>query len=296
MPTTYEQRMLAFLETHAVHIRTPLDVIALLVHVSAAAHGLCDIRAPLSTPWHSSAQYHARTYHTRERTYDVVVVQAGRCAVLLVTTSSSSQVWKSECILEDVVQSASLPWDATVTVAAMQAWWQNEAIVSQLCEQWDRDVWHPAMHDEERAAPSSAPATSKAAVQGRSDEAKAVPFLAATRGMPTDPRRLGDADRDPLAASPYPFPGTGSFQPPPLFPSSNDGMMMGPNHPIFARRAPPPHGAPPMGPDGLLPPGAVPPGARFDPMMPWDPSSSRASHPSGDPDWDDLPPPSSMFS
>lgn len=47
----------------------------------------------------------------------------------------------------------------------------------------------------------------------------------------------------------------------------NDGMYVGPNHPIFNQQRPrqdPIHGG-----DGILPPGAVPPGARFDPIGPF---------------------------
>lgn len=81
--------------------------------------------------------------------------------------------------------------------------------------------------------------------------------------IPRNPLEIGRRDLDPV-------PG-GSFQPPPLFPSSGgDGMFVGPNHPIFGGRGS--QGIPgnrgPWGGDGYLPPMGAPPGARFDPVGP----------------------------
>ncbi|KAK1236710.1 hypothetical protein PQX77_000066 [Marasmius sp. AFHP31] len=78
---------------------------------------------------------------------------------------------------------------------------------------------------------------------------------------PQNPLQIGRRDLDPL-------PG-GSFQPPPLFPPDNDdGMFVGPNHPIFGRRDPHSGARGPWGGDGFLPPMGAPPGARFDPVGP----------------------------
>lgn len=124
-----------------------------------------------------------------------------------------------------------------------------------------------------------------------------------------NPLTIGDRDLDPLGGSPLAMPprfGGGGFAPPPLFPGGDTGggMIVGPNHPMFRDRFAHPSAQ-------NLPPGAVPPGARFDPIHPSDPSfpggmqgprfnpdvggpnpQPRApGHPSGDPDWDDLAPP-----
>ena len=106
-----------------------------------------------------------------------------------------------------------------------------------------------------------------------------------------NPLQIGDADRDPLAASGQrPF--MGGFAPPPVFGPRGDGMLVGPGHPMFhAPPRPPPRG--PWGGDGFLPPGAVPPGARFDPVGPFGrpPPPPPPGAFRGNPDWDDLPPP-----
>jgi hypothetical protein len=124
-----------------------------------------------------------------------------------------------------------------------------------------------------------------------------------------DPLRIpsvGRRDLDPLGGNP--------FSPPSLFGGGDeDGMFVGPNHPIFrgpggiGRVGPARTG--PWGGDGFLPPMGAPPGARFDPIGPGPRSSptrgfggtsqGRFSAPfSGDPDNDEFMPPGAddMFS
>ena len=80
---------------------------------------------------------------------------------------------------------------------------------------------------------------------------------------PDNPLSIGRRDLDPFLGHP--------FAPPPLFPGNNgDGMLVGPEHPIFnTERGRHPFGdRGPWGGDGFLPPMGAPPGARFDPIMP----------------------------
>ncbi|KIY46599.1 hypothetical protein FISHEDRAFT_75421 [Fistulina hepatica ATCC 64428] len=85
-----------------------------------------------------------------------------------------------------------------------------------------------------------------------------VPF------RPRNPFEIGRRDLDPIPRNP--------FAPPPLFSDDDDGMFVGPNHPIFSGRGPvrnDPSGVTgPWGGDGFLPPMGAPPGARFDPIGP----------------------------
>lgn len=80
---------------------------------------------------------------------------------------------------------------------------------------------------------------------------------------PENPLSIGRRDLDP-------FPGmnpSNPFAPPPLFPPyGNDGMFVGPDHPIFGDRRRGEQGR--WGGDGFLPPMGAPPGARFDPIAP----------------------------
>lgn len=62
------------------------------------------------------------------------------------------------------------------------------------------------------------------------------------------------------------------------------GMLMGPSHPIFSSTRPPASAAPS---NPLRPELSVPPGARFDPITPVGPGFYSP----GDPDFDDLLPP-----
>jgi proteasome inhibitor subunit 1 (PI31) len=80
--------------------------------------------------------------------------------------------------------------------------------------------------------------------------------------FPDNPLEIGRRDLDPFPSNP--------FSPPSLFPHGEDGMFLGPDHPIFgAGRGRSPFGeVGPWGGDGFLPPMGAPPGARFDPVGP----------------------------
>lgn len=76
-----------------------------------------------------------------------------------------------------------------------------------------------------------------------------------------NPLEIGRRDLDPFPINP--------FAPPPLFPpGSGDGMLVGPNHPIFGMNRDRRPNQGPWGGDGFLPPLGAPPGARFDPVGP----------------------------
>ena len=118
---------------------------------------------------------------------------------------------------------------------------------------------------------------------------------------PRNPLEIGRRDREPFPRNP--------FAPPSLFPDNDgDGMLVGPNHPIFGPGLGGRGGRGPWGGDGFLPPLGAPPGARFDPVGP-----GLGPHPGGtfpglggrgrgmpgsgnmrDPDPDDLMPPGAV--
>ncbi|CAI2180278.1 15298_t:CDS:2 [Funneliformis geosporum] len=108
-----------------------------------------------------------------------------------------------------------------------------------------------------------------------------------------NPFNVGQDDLDPLGVNPIYGPprfGGGGFQP--LGGGVGGGMYAGPDHPIFGQRVPPGGRGGPQ----PIPRGSVPPGARFDPIVPFGPGSSRPGRPrgdpfSGEPDNDELPPP-----
>ncbi|KAK0206805.1 PI31 proteasome regulator N-terminal-domain-containing protein [Desarmillaria ectypa] len=107
---------------------------------------------------------------------------------------------------------------------------------------------------------------------------------------PRNPLEIGRRDLDPFPVNP--------FNPPSLFPGGDDdGMFVGPNHPILGvggRREWEQRG--PWGGDGFLPPVGAPPGARFDPVGPGVviPGRGRGLPGRGNiwgPDNDEFPPP-----
>jgi len=119
---------------------------------------------------------------------------------------------------------------------------------------------------------------------------------------PANPLQIGRSDLDPLAIQNQPNPFAPSMLIPPR---QGDGMIVGPDHPIFGgafgpgrgQRSP---GQTPWGGDGFLPPLGAPPGARFDPVGPFGGAPlgppgrqpfGRAPPRSGDPDFDDALPP-----
>lgn len=131
------------------------------------------------------------------------------------------------------------------------------------------------------------------------------PFQLPSRAPPHNPLEIGRRDLDPLPLQNQPHP----FRPPSLFPDNgDDGMFVGPNHPIFGDR---PRfgdlGIPRRGPwggDGYLPPMGAPAGARFDPVGPFGsrgPPGRFGNGPTlprnfnlGDPDNDELMPPGAV--
>lgn len=109
---------------------------------------------------------------------------------------------------------------------------------------------------------------------------------------PRNPYEIGRRDLDPLPRNP--------FRPPSLFPDNeDDGMFVGPNHPIFGQGQ---RGRGQWGGDGFLPPMGAPPGARFDPIGPGPlPMPGRGAFPRmpgagnmHDPDNDDFMPPGAV--
>lgn len=118
------------------------------------------------------------------------------------------------------------------------------------------------------------------------------------------PLSVGGHDLDPFQPSMIGIPGRGPLGPQP-------GNVVGPDHPLFSGRMPPPRPYPGFGGGGFgggggfYPPPSVPPGARFDPYgppgVPDFPGPGRYppgyGHPDlpQPPDGDDGPPPPSMF-
>lgn len=282
----------AFVDSHAIAIQTPLDAYAVLVYASAVSHQLADARAPLAKPWASSDTSHTLHLAHGQRAYrlKLTALDQNVLATAYAVDASRPQQrsihteWSSAAHLTDA------PWPYKRDEGPLS---RRFADVDALLAQCDRELWSPLLGiHTHTASPATAPS------QPMSDRR---PAQATHWPSSTPPLRIGDADRDPLAASPNIFtPGMGSIQPPPLFGGARrgDGMVVGPDHPMFERPPNAPPAWPPMGPDGVLPPDAAPPGARFDPIMPWA-TDPRRGNPrfSGDPDFDDLaPPPGGMYS
>lgn len=213
----------------AGEVRTPLDALAILVHAMAVEYGVAQPAMPVR--WRSSLDMHALTY---DAIHLVVVRLAANTVVLASRTHSAdaqSPCAVSECPTRDFVDHNNMYIPDRVDA---------------LVHMWERDLWDKVLRvSEVREA----------------TEVKRVHAPLYTRGdapRPSYAPRLGDMDRDPLAASPA-VPFGGPFQPPDLFPARGDGMWMGPQHPIFDR-----------------------PRARYDPVSPLG---------AGEPDFDEFAPP-----
>lgn len=261
-------RVASFLQAHASCApQTTLDAAALFVHASAVAHGY-DAPGPLAQ-WRSDRDWHAWTYTAHGQTVHVVVTRIAQRAVILALIDDGT------CTMLDVamptyINATALPWRASDGMAQLSALYVRG-------DEWqcllDERVWA-------RLSPSRA---DKGTTPPRRDEprARVAPGVAPPPDAPpvsAFPPRIGDADRDPWAASPDIFGGRLPLAHPPR----GDGMLVGPDHPLWQASRP---DAP------WLPPMAAPPGARFDPIGPLAPMQRR-----GDPDWDEFAPPSSMFS
>ncbi len=115
-------------------------------------------------------------------------------------------------------------------------------------------------------APAPTPAMQPAPAQPRiprfNPDEDEFPLRAPSHFPPRNPLEIGRRDLDPIPRNP--------FNPPSVFPGGDDdGMFVGPNHPIFGMRGGNGSGMRgPWSPDGFLPPMGAPPGARFDPIGP----------------------------
>ncbi|KAI3620674.1 hypothetical protein CBS9595_002641 [Malassezia furfur] len=270
-------------------VASPLEALALIVHVTA-----------LCLSWKTSGDVETlrdrascRAYDAGGRTVETAVVRMGRHAVVLATdvgergASAEAAGQRGACAscelaLDEILPSSALPLRASNA---------HDIVTDALVERIAATLSPVGTN----AGPTPSPSAGT-----RAGPVKGAPVLPTATATPShsspNPLRVGDADRDPLAASGLPpFPSGGSAMPP-LAPSG-DGMVVGPSHPLFQERSRNRNDETgPWGGDGFLPPGAVPPGARFDPVGPFAGNTPRFPRggprgPSGNPDWDDLPPP-----
>lgn len=263
----------AILQRHAREVKTSLDALAVLMHAMAMQVGVADESDSMWPTFTSSSDVHILDYGAENAAIHIVLVRLAMHTVVLATRTSTTQAptVKSECITERHVNERAL--DSDERAASVYV---SEDRADTLLKAWQRDVW---AHVAETGGVVPPPPT-----HARSPPAggeRAAPPADTRRAG--DARRLGDADRDPFAANP-PFPL--GVEPPQH--RSGDGMIMGPDHPIFQGA----RGFVPDRPYGF-PPEAVPPGARFDPVAPIAPPGSRGRF--GEPDFDEFAPPNNMF-
>ncbi|WFD32348.1 hypothetical protein MSPP1_003393 [Malassezia sp. CBS 17886] len=222
--------------------------------------------------------------------------------------ASHSPVHMWEFPTDQYVDSARLPVHSSAPVDSVAALFVSPARLADFARAAEYHAGAAVqrtggkMQPQHQPAPPAAPSMPPAAHSAPADS-PLFASVGAADAHRRNPLSIGQKDLDPLAASNMGPPRLGSFAPPPLFPSAGggDGMSLGPHHEIFQHgpgRVPP---AAPSSGDEFLPPGAVPPGARFDPVSPLDPLGQLGRPPrppgggtqfrSGDPDWNDLPPP-----
>ncbi|RKP36185.1 hypothetical protein BJ085DRAFT_27161 [Dimargaris cristalligena] len=288
---------------------TVLDRVALLIHATLVTRGFQTTSGDSTSSgppadWRLlKDQLYRFQYISSGRQFEVkIAVVDGQLAVLAAPNqdSQSLAVWNfpvssMEAALE-AISSASDEDDREL----------NDHITALLKTLPDR--MGPEGPPPSKSGPSTASASTTARPRG-SAQAQG-PSPARTPPFPSGPSfrpSVGAADLDPLAASPLAFPSS-RIQPHPSGPSTGDGSLVGPGHPLFAR--PGSQGDPTsdiFGGPQPLPRNAVPSGARFDPIGPFGINPSHAPgglnrgpqcprpsgpHPwSGEPDNDELPPP-----
>ncbi|PKI85794.1 hypothetical protein MVES_000287 [Malassezia vespertilionis] len=259
----------------------PVLARAPLPKLVAILHGLISLLGATHIPSQSDAV--SAVYAMGGAFLHMSVVQmAQHCVVLGTRIEGDTQ--QPHCVsleitLDDYIQPAHVPLDPGGDwLASASRAFVSRARLTQVLDLFTTHILEPLV--QQRPLPDATPP------QQRPPQPMPV-STARPQTQPIqalNPLRIGDADRDPLAANGDSGPLLGaspSF--PGRAPARGDGMLMGPDHPIFHDRL----RGPPLGPwggDGFLPPGAVPPGARFDPVAP-------AQRPTGNPDWDELRPP-----
>ncbi|WFD42966.1 hypothetical protein MPSI1_001617 [Malassezia psittaci] len=284
-----------------------LEALAVVTHATA----LCLSWNPNNDRELMSNVAWKQTYKLDQKSIYVSVVRLGDHAIVLATDAEvrhdliknakqrdNRSSW--EVPLERYIPSTSLPMDAEKAKSVV-----NEELVDHILtvlqHETNKKLNSSLSQDKSPQSgsrthllnppqfSSDAPAQRNSAIPGESN-----------------PLRIGDKDRDPLAASNLPpFPGNTNPQNP--LDKSGDGMILGPSHPMFRGSGRFRESSPPIGPDmggEYLPPNAVPPGARFDPIGPFPSQQPRPSRlprdpfqsgPRMNPDWDEMPPPGGGF-
>lgn len=209
---------------------------------------------------------------------------------------------------DDLINGNKLPWTAAASEASTDA--QQRLVFPEQRDNFIRALYSVVgVEVPEADAPNPSASAARPTGHSTGDAASAAPAPrgdtfppnAVSVSSSSSPLAVGNKDRDPLAASnahlPYPL-----MPPLPGPTHPGDGMIVGPNHPLFhhdfrpGNSSNPLHASPRWGGDGYLPRAAVPPGARFDPVTPFEGPHGpgprpRGGPPQGNPDWDDLPPP-----
>ncbi|WFC98877.1 hypothetical protein MYAM1_001610 [Malassezia yamatoensis] len=284
-----------------------LDALAVVTHATA----LCLSWDPNNDREFMSNVAWKQTYKFDQKSIYVSVVRVGDHAIVLATDAEVSvDLMKNakqrdncsswEVPLDRYIPSTSLPMDAEKAKSVVLEELVNP-ILMVLQHETDKEQNSPL--GENQLPQSSSRSHSSNPAQFAS---KAPPQRDSAISSASDPLRIGDKDRDPLAASNLPpFPGNTHPQNP--LDTSGDGMILGPSHPMFQGSGQFRASSPDIGPDTAgeyLPPNAVPPGARFDPIGPFPSQQPRPSRlprdpfqsgPRMNPDWDEMPPPGGGF-
>ncbi|KAA1466236.1 hypothetical protein DENSPDRAFT_790694 [Dentipellis sp. KUC8613] len=274
-------------------LNSPHDSIAALVHAALIALSFrliaVDDEAPASSilnnvlpeSWnsHGPGNYTLRYRHEQSSLEFVVkVAKLGSRTLINAIAVESDKAASLDISTNDFTSPSFFPYDANAEgVQPLVHGFISSNRIADFISQFKLQIVQkliPGLHKEGYTEQVEVPVPTETQRPGPSNPAPArpnpmsppyapeQPFRLPSHFPPRNPLEIGRSDLDPL----------GGFAPPPLFPGSSggDGMIVGPNHPIFDRQGgiggDLPRG--PWGGDGFLPPMGAPPGARFDPVGP----------------------------
>ncbi|KAF8897413.1 PI31 proteasome regulator N-terminal-domain-containing protein [Infundibulicybe gibba] len=308
-PSALTSTLPSLLPPSAKSLASPQDGIAALVHTAMSLVGFRLSVVGESSPnvlpqnWnqHGPEYYNFEYRHDQSSLEFVVKITklGGRTLVNAIATDND-QIAGFDISTNDFVSPSFFPCDLSAPgVNPLIHGFISSNRIADLTSRFKLTVVHkliPGLRkdgytEEPTNREPSHPSSSHVSPPARPRPEPASPYRNPSFDLPpNNPLQIGRRDLDPFPSNP--------FNPPSLFPSSGDGMFVGPDHPIFGARSgrQPQHG--PWGGDGFLPPMGAPEGARFDPVAPFGGVGGRRRPPGGGnmggPDNDEFMPPGAV--
>ncbi|KAG8904813.1 hypothetical protein FRB99_001119 [Tulasnella sp. 403] len=205
------------------------------------------------------------------------VIKLGQRSLIHAIALESDKTYSLDILTSDYLSSSYFPYAVDAPSGPLVHGYISSSRIKDLMSLYKLNIIQrlvPGLRKDgyqEQAESANAPAAERNPQPRQPPRTNSPPYAEPPIRSPGyDPLRIPNIGRSDLD----PIPRGNPFAPPSLFGNEEDGMYVGPSHPIFRDRLGPRAGGigdesrGPWGGDGYLPPMGAPPGARFDPVGP----------------------------